>query len=88
MNYLMALVVAGLLILGMFLFRWVVRHAFRQELQQRGGDLSREQNYGMEVPSGVLIWLSLADFIYVFRIPLSLLILVCALGCAWYCGTG
>ena len=86
MNYLMALVVAGLLILGMFLFRWVVRHAFRQELQQRGGDLSREQNYGMEVPSGVLIWLSLADFVYVFRIPLSLLILACSFGCAWYFG--
>ena len=63
MNYLIAAIVAGLLIRGLFLYYRVVRHTFWQETKNLDGeDLGPDEDSGREVPSGVLIWMNLADF--------------------------
>lgn len=90
MYYLIAAIMSGLLILGMFVYCRVVRQAFWQafwqEAKNRGGeDLDSIEDYGMEVPSGVLFWMSLAGFFTVFRIPLIVLILIFSFGIACYC---
>ncbi|QDT29490.1 hypothetical protein [Gimesia panareensis] len=86
MNYLIAAIMAGLLMLGMFVYCRVVRHAFWQEAKNRAGeDLDSIEDYGMEVPSGVLVWMNLASFFTVFRIPLIILILIFSFCVAWYC---
>lgn len=83
MKYLIAGGVAGLLILCMLSFIWVVKHEFCKEMRDRGGECT--EDYGMEVPGGTIIWLALANLLETYQVPLSILILCMGLGIAFFC---
>lgn len=84
MKYLIAATIAGILILGMFIFIWIVE----SEILKIAGveDMESLEDIGMELPRGTLIRLSLADILKSYQMQLSILILLLSFGVAYFCG--
>ncbi|WP_298868848.1 hypothetical protein [uncultured Gimesia sp.] len=85
MKYLIAAVIAGILILGMFIYIWSVE----SEILKIAGveDMESLEDLGMELTGGQLLRFSIADLLKFYRLPLSILILCTSFGIAYLCGS-
>lgn len=85
MNYLIAGIVAGGLILSMFIFVWRFESEF-QEVLKRQGVSTNTTDFGMELPGDLLNLMSIAGFLKYYRVILMVTILTLSFGIAFYCG--
>ncbi|MDF1742423.1 MAG: hypothetical protein P1V19_01930 [Gimesia sp.] len=85
MKYRIAGVIAGILILGIFIFIWSVE----SEILKIAGveDMESLNDIGMELPGATLTRLSISNLLNTYRVPLSILILCTSFGIAYLCGS-
>ncbi len=86
MKFRIAGVIAGILILGIFIFIWSVDSEVYNLAKAHGLENQNLENYGTELTSGQMQRLQISSMLRMYQLPLSILILCTSFVIAYLCG--